>query len=279
MDYDTLVLSGGGLNGIVMLGSLQSCSDNKLLEKINTFVGTSVGSIICYLLIIGYTPIEIIVNLCKNTGLFEKLSHLDVSAIIRGEGAISFNVISQYLEAMTIDKIGKLITMEEIRNTYGKNLICVSYNITKNKAEYISCEKFPNLSCIQALRMSCSIPFIFDHCKYENDYYTDGGIFDAFPLDIGQKNGTRVLGICLCASFLSSKTVSPETNILEYILRIFRICLDTNSIKSIDIKNETTKLILLKNYEHQSISTFSVASRTKLELFSAGYEETKNIML
>ena len=60
-DFDTLVLSGGSSKGILILGALQYAQDNFLLNKINKYIGTSVGSIICFLLLIGYTPIEIMI--------------------------------------------------------------------------------------------------------------------------------------------------------------------------------------------------------------------------
>ena len=65
-DYDTLVLSGGSSKGILTLGALQYCYDNFLLNKIETYVGTSSGAIISFLLIIGYSPIEIMVYICCN---------------------------------------------------------------------------------------------------------------------------------------------------------------------------------------------------------------------
>jgi hypothetical protein len=74
--YDTLVLSGGSSKGIIILGALQYLIDNYLISNIETYIGTSVGSIICYLLLIGYTPIEIIVYICKNQ-LLEKREPLE----------------------------------------------------------------------------------------------------------------------------------------------------------------------------------------------------------
>ena len=65
-DFDTLVIAGGSSKGIVTLGALQYLYDNNIGKNINTYIGTSSGSIICFLLIIGYTPIEIIVYICTN---------------------------------------------------------------------------------------------------------------------------------------------------------------------------------------------------------------------
>ena len=57
--YDTLVLSGSSIKGITFLGALQYLYDNSLLKNVKTFVGTSSGAMISFLLIIGYTPVEI----------------------------------------------------------------------------------------------------------------------------------------------------------------------------------------------------------------------------
>ena len=146
MAYDTLVLSGGSIQGISLLGALQYFKDQNILNNdIKNFIGTSVGSVLCYLLIIGYTPVEIIVYLCINFQLFEKLKCFDLINASRGEGATTFLHISEQLEKMTIEKTGRLFTLKDLENTFGKKLFCVSYNITKAATEIISDEnnEFP----------------------------------------------------------------------------------------------------------------------------------------
>ena len=57
LDFDTIVLAGGSTKGLLTLGALQYAYDNNIIKNINTFIGTSAGAILCFLLIIGYTPI------------------------------------------------------------------------------------------------------------------------------------------------------------------------------------------------------------------------------
>ena len=66
--FNTLVMSGGGLKGIPMLGSLQYLIDMKHIEikNIKKYVGTSIGAIINVLLIIGYEPKEIIAEMIQS---------------------------------------------------------------------------------------------------------------------------------------------------------------------------------------------------------------------
>ena len=64
--YKNVVISGGAIKGIASLGALQYLVDNQFicLQDTLNYIGTSVGGIISYLLIIGYTPIEIFVKIC-----------------------------------------------------------------------------------------------------------------------------------------------------------------------------------------------------------------------
>lgn len=59
--YDTICLSGGGLSGFCFIGALKYLDDNKYINliSINTYVGTSVGAIIAFLLAIKYSICEI----------------------------------------------------------------------------------------------------------------------------------------------------------------------------------------------------------------------------
>ena len=111
-NFDTLVLSGGSTQGIIILGALQYAADNYLMTKIKTYVGTSVGSICGYLLAIGYDPVEIMVYLCTKQ-ILEKMKHFNVVAMMNGNGATTFSHIHEQLEKMTIEKIGKLVTLKD----------------------------------------------------------------------------------------------------------------------------------------------------------------------
>lgn len=58
-DKTILILSGGGQKGYAMIGAIYFMEELDKLRHINTFVGTSVGSIICAMLVLGYNCSEI----------------------------------------------------------------------------------------------------------------------------------------------------------------------------------------------------------------------------
>ena len=54
--YKNLCVSGGGISGIAVISSLKCLKNNKIFDnkKIKKYVGTSVGSIIIFILILNY---------------------------------------------------------------------------------------------------------------------------------------------------------------------------------------------------------------------------------
>jgi len=275
IDYEMLVLSGGSIKGLVTLGAIQCACDNFLIKNIKTYVGTSSGSIICYLLAIGYTPVEIIVYISTNR-VFNKLSHFDFVAMMQGRGASSFNSIHEHLEKMTISKIGYLPTMSDVKKRYDKKLIFVTYNLCEETSEYLSFENYPELPCLTAIRMSSNLPLIFEPFKYGNSFYIDGGISNNFPIDI-EKNGIKTLGICLANNNTGTK-FNPNINSLEFIYKVLYIPIHNSTEINIQkCASENCKIIKLR-YDKLNLFDFNINSKDNIEMFSSGYEQMSTFL-
>lgn len=275
-DYNSLVLSGGAVRGLTILGALQYAYDNFLLKNVKFFFGTSVGAIICYLLVIGYTPIEMIVYLCTNQ-LMEKMQSFNIVAMIQGRGASSFNYLTEHLEKMTIAKIGFLPTMEDLYTKYGKTLVCTTHNITESRTEYIRYETHPKVPCLTAIRMSANLPLVFERFKYGHSIYVDGGISDNFPIQMADKPGNKVLGILLSKG-KSALEKNVELNTLEYIYKLLFIPIRQSvQYKINNASSERCKIVHLQSVEEIKFFNFNVPSHVKLNMFSKGYEQMQKI--
>lgn len=277
VDYDTLVLPGASIKGLITLGALQFAYDNFLLQNVNTYIGTSSGSIICYLLCIGYNPTEIMVYICIHQ-LIEKMQHFNFSDFINGKGAVSFSKIQENIEKMTIEKIGFLPTLKDIYHKYGKTLICVTYNFTKEKTEYLSWRTHPNLPCLTAIRMSSCLPLLFEMYKYGNDFYIDGGISNNFAIDISEKYGERILGILLEYN-KNNFNNHPRMNVLEYIYKLMYVPIWQITQNKLEKLSSNCHVVNIDYDNDIKVFNFNLASSDKLDMFTCGYQCMKKKML
>lgn len=275
--YDTLVLSGNAVKGFYVLGALQYCYDNFLLSSIDNYVGTSSGAMISFLMVIGYTPVEIVTTICCSQ-VMERMQHFDIFAVMNNLGATSFTSIAQFLERMTIDKIGYLPTFSDLKHKFKKNLTCVTYNLTKGVIEYLNYENNPTLPCLVAIRMTSNLPLIFENYKYDNNLYSDGGLANNFAIDYGEKIGTRVLGLYI---EFPNAVFSNSDNILEFIYKLIYIPIrqqQQSRVEGIDKTKSRVVSICRAVGENNNNFNFNLSSLDKLEMFSSGYRQCKKVL-
>jgi predicted acylesterase/phospholipase RssA len=276
--YDILVLSGGGIKGLSTLGCLQYLFDNKVItnENIKHYIGTSVGSIICLLIIIGYVPIEIVVYLCTNN-ILENFKTNSISDIIDGNGLYNFDNVKIVCERMILSKISFIPTLKELKDMFDKEFTVCTYNLTKHKREYVNHLNYPDLSCLDAIRMSSNIPFIFNDFFYNEHEYIDGGIIDNFPISVlndKKYENKKAIGIYLHYSKLTND--DEKNSIMKKFDKLYNILM-ASSRENKDI-SESIDLDIIKIYgiDDIQIHTFNISQTKKLELFSLGYNYAKH---
>jgi NTE family protein len=275
-EYDTLVLSGGGAKGFVLLGAVQAATDSNLLNNITTYIGTSIGAVISYLLAIGYTPIELMVAIHMNKWL-EKMQHFNLVAMINGNGATSFTNMQEGLEKMTTDKIGRYITLRQLKDEYNKTLVCTTYNMTTSKTEYLGPENYPDLPCITAIKMSANIPLVFDRFKYMDNFYIDGGISDNFPILKGEEVGKKILGINISIKERALAD-NPDDGVLSYIFKLLQVPINQSTEHRSSLASDKCTIVSVSTTNLRTALEFNVCSKTRLEMFSAGYSQFKDFL-
>jgi len=184
MTIDTLCLGSGGIQGLSFLSSLQYLINNNYIDlnTINTFVGTSIGAVLCFLLIIGYTPDDLIIYLLDYD--FSELEP-DINLFLLEEkfGLDNGDAIIKLLKILYEKKFGTVeITFNELFILTKKKFILNATNFTKGTEAILSYETTPNLSVYTAIRMSTGIPIIYTPVLYENEYYMDGALINSILL-------------------------------------------------------------------------------------------------
>lgn len=227
-----LVLSSGGVKGLAILGALSQLD----LTNFRFVVGTSVGSIIGLLLIIGYTPYEILNEMVNKYKC--RLQHLQIDGpgfrpygIGQGVGIFDWNIVEDVLTRMIVAKTGTNFTLLSLYETYGKELVCVTYNYTKHRIEYISMINNPDMPVETACHMSSAIPFIFEDFYWNDELYFDGAIVSQLALEcILPRNYPTTVAINLAVTIPppSSKGSSKE-KIYERIYNLLCIRINADS--------------------------------------------------
>ena len=212
-NYDTLIISGGSVNGLAALGALQFLNDQKKLSNIKTFIGTSIGTMINYLLVIGYSPIDIIAKLISEK-LLEKYHKINVLNLTKGLGGFDWKHIDDFLIGLTLEKCEQPMTFKDIYDKFGLKFICSTYNMSQRKIEYLSYESTPDLLCTAGIRMSCNLPLIFSRYRYQHNHYVDGGIVDNFSLKY-VSNDNCVIAINLTSAFMYDRHTVSSNKVVQ----------------------------------------------------------------
>lgn len=271
--YDTLVLSGSHMKCIYTLGALD-CLDFHL-QSIKHFVGTSSGSILCYLLCIGYTPKEILGFIITHYETINKFTFSTNNilnndfvkkGLFSGSGLYNFSTIQELLEKLTIDKIGKYVTIGDIENMFDKKITFTTFNMTTHETQYFNSDNHPEIPCLTAIRMSCNLPFVFSHFKYMNSFYVDGGITDNFPVEFGESVGQKVLGIYI--DYVNDDNKYPTNSIEDF--KTFLSIMMHKHIR-LDKYRDNTSILCLK----PTVEINDTNVTTILDSFTEGYKQTK----
>lgn len=242
--YSNLVLSGGALRAVALLGAIKYLEELNLLKNIKQFVGTSAGSIISFLLIIGYKSNEI-VKLFENNVDYITQFNIDIdnlSNILDDYGMDDCSRNKEKLEEFLYKKINsKTITFLELTKKFGVNFVVTGTNLTKRQTDYFNVDNYPNMNVIDALIISSCIPLIYKPISFNDCLYVDGGIYDNFPLKYFKNNSTETLGIYV-QTYYSNK----NENFFNYFTNMISSVMDKLSYDEIEQNNYNICLIFYK---------------------------------
>jgi predicted acylesterase/phospholipase RssA len=246
------------------------------------------------------------VTLCKK-GFIEKLVEMDVSQLFSPQFAVAgFHRIQEFLETQTVEKIGHYVTLSQLKEQTGKTLVCSTFNLSARRMEYLSPQTHPDLPCITALRMSCSLPLLFPLFAYNGSLYVDGGIVDDFPLSQIDEEYGAAMGICVVdlninvssvksdekdvSTTTTTTTVGGEgtednhrkessfrpSNLMDLLYRMFSIFVHNLHGLTVRLYGKRCRhLFNLKVPSDVPLYRFYLTTTDKFNLFSTGYENVR----
>ena len=262
-----LVLSGGSLKGIAYVGVIKALKELGIYENINIFAGTSIGSIFCFLLCIGYKYEEI-----KEFIMFFNFNDMfkfNLKDFYFNKGLNNGEAFNNLIDKFLLKKnFNKDLTFKELYEKTNKELIINSTNITEKKTKYFNYKETPDFKIKDALRMSMSLPFIFTPVKYEDNYYVDGGVMNSFLYRYMLNKGydkNEISGV-----LLYDELINNEDNFMNYVMNIYYSTFDYQYNDIIE------DVIVLKIKNCNSLTTFNIDEENKKLIIKTGYETVLN---
>jgi NTE family protein len=260
-----LVLSGGGIKGITHLGALKKLEEKNILSKIETFAGTSVGAMICLLLIVGYSVDEMF-DFVKDfdfVKMFTKKMKLD--KMFDKYGIDSGNRFIIIVEDLLKEKnIDTNITFQELFEKTKKNFYVNATCVNDKKSIIFSHTSNSNMSVVKAIRMSASLPLYFIPVEHDGKLYIDGGCMNNILLEPFMNELDKVIGIYVESNYYADNTIS---DFLSYIMGTIQCLINGIITTSISCLKDIIRIKL----NDINILSFNLSIDEKIKLFNAGY--------
>lgn len=280
MEYSptVLVLGPGGFKGFVYLGSILRLRECGLLDKINHFVGVSIGAIISSLLVSGVTIEKIIV---EGIGVDLISSFIDkdvkVGDVITHLGLIDHSLMREKLGKIFIECFRTIPTLDELFRLTNKKLTVVTSNISRREVQYINYENSPHLSVVDAVMMSSNIPLIFQCLEINGDFFADGAIGNPFPLDYVDDGHTQILGVIVKSIFNDKIDVHKLSGIVQYLFRSFNFSIEELERTKLKSLSSQCRTLILKSSSIDTMGVFLDKDR-KLMMIVEGYFQTSSLL-
>jgi predicted acylesterase/phospholipase RssA len=250
MPIKHLVISGGGPLGLRYLGALEKLEQEEFwkLHDIESIYGTSIGSIIGTFICLKYDWNTL------NTYIIERPWHdaFKVNAKQIFDSYYNKGLFDKKLAEIIFKPLLKAkdlnlnVTLKEFYEFSKIDLHIFTFELNKFKTVELSHTSHPELSLLEALTMSSSLPGIFMPTIIDNCCYVDGGVMCNYPLNQclrDHNSKDEILGIKSSydkeTDSFKNVNVTQDTSLLEYV-----ICLTINSMNFI---RDTVKIENIEN--------------------------------
>lgn len=308
MSINTLIVGGGGMSSIMYLGvlhylTMEQSSNFHLKDNVHTLVGSSAGSLICFLLVIGFSPLEIY-GIVESMSLPSEAFQVSVDNLIQfleTNGVTDCSLVTEALSIIASSKgVNRTITFSELFEKTKKRLVVTAVCLNTRQTDTFSVMSTPSMQVFDALRMSISIPFYFRPVVLNGFHYVDGALFQNAHTDYLQSNecvnDSSILPLVLDTTYVfdtdrayvcrqsdsdsGENSVSESMNLWDYTRTIFVSMmskyhnLSRQQFETTSVLQQKTIYIPIESHE-QGIH-FQMCASEKRQLFLRGWSRAKS---
>lgn len=269
MDID-LCLSGGSVKGLYELtGVLQAVKDSKC--NVIRFSGNSAGGVVACLYGSGLEP----------EAIWERLSKEDPRSFISDSwwakarlllcGALSNGTkYHDLLREMMGEK-----TFADSR----VELKIMGTNITKHRLVVFTREEYSGMLLCDAARITSSLPAGFDNFLYQEQMFTDGGLYRHFPINAWKDFPRLRLGFLLGHDPHDDRIFVPQgKGVLQTLDVLMSAFVDDNvhdAVESVEEAIHEGQAIVLSDSPPFGTFQFKFSLEERRGLYDRGYAKTR----
>ncbi len=226
-----LVLSGGGMKGVIFIGALRYMYIENLHKNITHIAANSIGSFVALFITFKLTieEIEQIIYDSKDDNNLCYIPTKNYYKIISELGLCSITYFMEHLKKLLRIKYPDMkdMTFKEVSKRFGINLYFSTTNINRCENRIFSIDDTPDISVFTACEASMSIPLIFNPVFIEGEYYYDGAFTNNFPIKIfSHVSKEHIIGMVIYKEKNNYEPSDKKINIffiLRQICRMFEI--------------------------------------------------------
>jgi predicted acylesterase/phospholipase RssA len=183
-----LVLSGGGMRGVLFVGALRYLYLENMHKNITHIAANSIGSFVALFITFKLTIEEaerVIYTSAGDTNLCN-IPTKNYYKIVSNLGLCSISHFMEHLRKVLRVKYPDIedITFKEASKRFGVNLYFSTTNINRCENRIFSIEDTPDVSIFTACEASMAVPLIFNPVAIDGEYYYDGAFSNNFPIKI-----------------------------------------------------------------------------------------------
>jgi NTE family protein len=304
------VLEGGGVRGLAYAGALEVLEQKGILSNIENVAGSSAGAIAGLMISLGYNSHEIdSILLTLKIQEFNDGKYIfgKIKRIRKEYGIYKGDRFENWLADLIFSKTGdanttflQLHQFHEKNNTY-KDFYCTGTNVSQQRLEIFSWQKWPQMKLRTAVHISSCIPFYFKPVPIDSlgnevslkdplenyDLYVDGGTLCNYPINIFDSctdcgnpltcenivYNTETLGLKLERDEQieqlnkGNNTIAPYNikNMKGYTSAVMNLIVESINRKTPDLSNERGRTIYISYGDISArIKKISVEMKTKL---------------
>tara|TARA_B100001123_G_C15321236_1_gene1027983 strand:+ start:1836 stop:2720 length:885 start_codon:yes stop_codon:yes gene_type:complete len=267
-NIDTLFLSGGGINSLAIVGVFQYLFDNNIitpdLSGIKNIICVSGSSFIILPFLLKLSIHSIIKIFLTYNEKIINFKEFHINNLFTHYGLYDLDFLDNLIIPLLINRgFSKNMTLLELYNLTSINLVIKVVNINQKTIKYINHVSDPDIPIIQAIKMTCCIPFVFKPIQYRGDLYNDGGISGNFPIEYNQRiKSKKYLGIRI----KSKENRSNINTIMDYLKSLNALPFSPYDLKK-------SKKIINIDFSLSSFS-FNATQDEKLKRIQIGFQET-----